>query len=968
MMNRNNTNCKHFINIEKFIFLKKCQKKGILLPQNDCKKIDFDLLLIQQKRILVKQLKEILEKYRNFKQNKWHQLNYEEKQKLIEERKREKRRFIRKTQWLWKKQKERRMQPISNYQTGYKKSKRSSKRNKRDRERYRKRKIYKQTQETNKEIEEKILNKSSITLTKSDYLLLNNGLNFVPTPNWTSRIEKEEWENFAYFERNIEWREYHKDKIDSNDNNLSQIKSKKLKLKKFNKPQNFTLTEETEAFVDMMKSKLRNTKYMVKQNFRKRNNLNTELQNSLTKLKNLTANRTIVICTSDKDGKIIIMDYNDYIRIIKKELEEYQKLPITKQNLERNLMKIKSAAEELVVKIYKQDLITENLMYLTTGIKRRKLSEKLQKYGGPSAKYFKNMNTGYVYPLLKTHKLKKDQLTLCSIDQIPIRLVQAVGNTYLSRITAFLEEVLQPISIRYCQSGINEYCKDSKSYTEKLKKWKKEKTNQNNKDYQLVAGDVKALYPSLSRDLIEKALHEALEKHSGWPKQGQDLLIKLCLHCLNNEIIQFKDKFYIQKKGLITGGNDSVSLANIGLHYIINRIPQIRTHTEFFTRYIDDIMYITIDDDKNNIIQDTLLEKFGEEGLELTFRIISTKEENKQLEFLDILHCTNKKEEFGFIIKNYIKPTAEKATFINGKSFHPSHVFRGIIIGEAKRMKRLNEREEDYQTSIKLLEKKCKQSGFNQKIINTTIKKIKEKKNKVTDNTDTTPITIRKTNNEGRKITWSTKFKSLLRLSKKEKELSPNSQIVYTRPPTIKSQLTNYKKIAQEEPESKFGVSRPCKKCALCGNHGKYGKPQNMVKEIKCLRTMAGKTFLLKQTLDCSNYGIYAAMCLQCNELYIGQTVNSFSKRWTQHRKIWNNNATNQNQTNQSNKDENALFKHYLQYHTTLTKTNLQLHEAFTIIFLEQPKKADLDTTESFWIGTTNAKINIAKTCLPKIK
>ena len=77
---------------------------------------------------------------------------------------------------------------------------------------------------------------------------------------------------------------------------------------------------------------------------------------------------------------------------------------------------------------------------------------------------------GYVYPLLKTHKLTPDQILKCTVDEIPIRLVQAAGNTYLSRITAMLEEILNPISIKYCKMYIPEYCKDSKSYLETLRK------------------------------------------------------------------------------------------------------------------------------------------------------------------------------------------------------------------------------------------------------------------------------------------------------------------------------------------------------------------------------------------------------------------------------------------------------------------------------------------------------------------
>ena len=385
-------------------------------------------------------------------------------------------------------------------------------------------------------------------------------------------------------------------------------------------------------------------------------------------------------------------------------------------------------------------------------------------------------------------------------------------------------------------------------------------------------------------------------------------------------------------------------------------------------------MYVTLDDENKNLIQEKLKEKFEEESLELTFRIITTEEEDQKLEFLDVLHYTKKNQKKGFTIKNYIKPTAENATFINGKSFHPSHVYKGIIIGEAKRMERLNENNEDYEKSIEQLKNKCRKSGFNSKLITKTIEEIKQNRKKKEENNLT--YIHNKVNSKEKnmnKLTWTTRFKSLLRLTKREKELLPRTQIVYTRPSTIKSQLVNYKNIATEE--VKTGKSRPCKKCAICGNHGKYKKIHNMVEETDFFKTRHGKVINIRKNLDCSGYGVYAAKCVQCKEIYIGQTVTSFSKRWTHHRRMWNTSVANYSPNQQQqeeckyNPDENALFKHFVKDHREIITKDLEIYNSFTITFIDQPRnKKDLDTLESYYIGATDAKINIAKTCLPRIK
>ena len=50
---------KTYCNIEKEIFLRRCIQYNIILPSLDFKKIDLDLILQQQKRILSRQIVEL---------------------------------------------------------------------------------------------------------------------------------------------------------------------------------------------------------------------------------------------------------------------------------------------------------------------------------------------------------------------------------------------------------------------------------------------------------------------------------------------------------------------------------------------------------------------------------------------------------------------------------------------------------------------------------------------------------------------------------------------------------------------------------------------------------------------------------------------------------------------------------------------------------------------------------------------
>ena len=95
---------------------------------------------------------------------------------------------------------------------------------------------------------------------------------------------------------------------------------------------------------------------------------------------------------------------------------------------------------------------------------------------------------------------------------------------------------------------------------------------------------------------------------------------------------------------------------------------------------------------KSNFIQEELTKKFQTYDLNLQFKKVSTTEEGKEQEFLDILHKINSSEINGFKTVNHTKPTAKSAKFLNGNSYHPTHVFIGIILSEASRLKKLNEK------------------------------------------------------------------------------------------------------------------------------------------------------------------------------------------------------------------------------------------------------------------------------------
>ena len=99
-----------------------------------------------------------------------------------------------------------------------------------------------------------------------------------------------------------------------------------------------------------------------------------------------------------------------------------------------------------------------------------------------------------------------------------------------------------------------------------------------------------------------------------------------------------------------------------------------------------------------------------------------------------------------------------------------------------------------------------------------------------------------------------------------------------------------------------------------------------------------------------------------CNEQYVGQTSNKFSKRWSAHRSNWNK----QDCKTDSDKDQMTLSRHYSENHGTINKP--PLHEAYTVIFVEQPSCHSLDICENKWYHLIDAQINIHNMILPRVK
>ena len=164
-------------------------------------------------------------------------------------------------------------------------------------------------EEKNQRSQSVILNKSVYALNDYHKSVLLCGLNFVPTPNWNNHTADKEQLNLVSHVRRVEWDHVLKSEEESCS---TRALPDKLKLQKYNRPDRDLIEYRVSYYCNLMSAKLHSIKPLAKENFYRKNNLNKEERKALSELTDLVKNNKIVICRSDKDGKIIIVDFDDY--------------------------------------------------------------------------------------------------------------------------------------------------------------------------------------------------------------------------------------------------------------------------------------------------------------------------------------------------------------------------------------------------------------------------------------------------------------------------------------------------------------------------------------------------------------------------------------------------------------------------------------------------------------------------------
>ena len=466
-------------------------------------------------------------------------------------------------------------------------------------------------------------------------------------------------------------------KVDEEIQNFNtQLFIKDSQLNRMNDLSNIGYYEENDIF-DQLKRDIRKNKF-------KAPNLSEGLSFEIEFLKNLESlefrinnnisenqYRSILWFQKNKPFKVVELDKNVGSAIISNELFESLTNDLlndtfTYEEIDFDpTLRIKNEINDKLLNLCSEGLISNRLF-------------KLLEVGN-------DCKLGSIRILPKIHKKK-----------FGVRPTINYRNHPTSSLCALIDKLLKPFVVTSAS-----YLKDSQHLMQEVE----------NKrfplDSTLISGDFEALYTNLEHDLvldyISNFMKDRLSDFKDLKIEGFKAILEMIL---KYNYFTFRDKFYLQIKGIAMGSKTGPSIANIFVH-IVESIWLEENKPLFYKRFIDDI-FVILEKEGLLIKIDSLKRAFGSLKLNLVI--------DKSVDFLDLnINLDNVTGYLNF--KVFFKST-KTFSYLLTSSNHPVFVFKNIPKSLFLRIRRICTKTEDYIYFSIILTKYLVLRGYNLKFIN----------------------------------------------------------------------------------------------------------------------------------------------------------------------------------------------------------------------------------------------------------
>ena len=248
------------------------------------------------------------------------------------------------------------------------------------------------------------------------------------------------------------------------------------------------------------------------------------------------------------------------------------------------------------------------------------------------------------------------------------------------------DRFLKDLESNFCEDLL----KDTNSALEWLNSVNEKYPANEKKQMKAFTFDFKSLYDNLNPNLVIEAVKYAMETcRPGWSDGKRKWILDLIKVSLLSSIGKFKDKFYLQKNGVPTGGSLCVQLANITVFYIMKKAvysnQDLMTNVKEVKRFIDDGAGFYIGSERSFTLWmvkvNQALQPYG-----LYIDESMVKDVGTFVPFLDIQYCLD--IDGNLQTDLYVKPT-DARSYLNYTSAHPKHTFSGIVYSQCLRLRRI---------------------------------------------------------------------------------------------------------------------------------------------------------------------------------------------------------------------------------------------------------------------------------------
>lgn len=391
----------------------------------------------------------------------------------------------------------------------------------------------------------------------------------------------------------------------------------------------------------------------------------------------LKKNKNIIVLEADKGNVTVAMEITDYenrMSTIVNDMMTYRRLikdPTTTLQRKNN---------DLVRELFNQEVISE--------AERRKMNTE-------------TAIAPRIYGVPKIHKEDYPLRPICSS-------INAPSSSLCKYITIILSKLTE-------NSKYN--VRNSTDFRERIK-------NMNIEDDEtMVSFDVVSLFPSIPVDIAIKIIDRKWTFLQQFTTMTKGLFLKILRFCIqDNRYFKYKDKIYLQKKGLPMGSSASPIVADIVMEELLDcTLRNCDTRPKILTKYVDDLFGIIKTCAIENIL--TKLNSF-DKNIQFTLE----KESDNYIPYLDIQIIRNN----GRILTNWYQKPTSSGRLVNFYSNHPKNIIFNTAINFINRVMNISD-DKFYRNNLSRIKKILHQNSFPKRTIEKLLKMNKDKEVKEKD-------------------------------------------------------------------------------------------------------------------------------------------------------------------------------------------------------------------------------------------